>query len=33
LLSFTAMILLLNWRKKEKHRNMQKEEALYDFNE
>ncbi len=32
-LAFIAMLLLLSWRKKEKHRKMQKEEALYDFNE
>jgi MFS family permease len=33
LLAFIAMLLLISWRKKEKHHKMQKEEALYDFNE
>jgi MFS family permease len=32
-LALIAMLLLLSWNKKEKRRKMQKEEALYDFNE
>jgi MFS family permease len=32
-LALIAMMLLLSWNKKEKRRKMQKEEALYDFNE
>jgi len=33
LLAFVAMLLLISWRKKEKRHKMEKEEALYDFNE
>ncbi len=33
MLAFIAMLLLINWRKKEKRHKMEKEEALYDFNE
>lgn len=32
-LALIAMLLLLSWNKNEKRRRMQKEEALYDFNE